>query len=288
MAVFSFMQARVLAAALSASLLCGFTPASARGQGGPGQGAQAMPGPPVSAYPARPVSSPQLVADGKSLFSVRCAFCHGSDARGGEGGPNLLHSQIVLNDQNGDSIKPFVRAGRVSQGMPAFDLDDSQLNSLVAFLHSLPVSSHERTNSVLVIPTGDPKAGAAAFQKDCSSCHSPAGDLSGIAGKIPDPKMLQQTWLMPGARGGADVHVKPKTVTVTMKNGQTLQGRLVRMDDFVVTLQTANEITRSLSRHSENDPKIAVLDPLEGHVKLLPTYSDQSIHDITGFLETLQ
>ena len=38
----------------------------------------------------------------QSLYGVNCNFCHGSDARGGEGGPNLLRSELVLNDQNGE------------------------------------------------------------------------------------------------------------------------------------------------------------------------------------------
>ena len=35
---------------------------------------------------------------------MTCAFCHGDDARGGDGGPNLLRSQIVLDDQKGELI----------------------------------------------------------------------------------------------------------------------------------------------------------------------------------------
>ena len=53
--------------------------------------------------------------------------------------------------------------------------------------------------SVLV---GDAREGQAYFAAKCSSCHSATGDLQGIATKIPDPKVLQNTWV---AGGGAVV-----------------------------------------------------------------------------------
>jgi cytochrome c oxidase cbb3-type subunit III len=286
---FPLLKAGAVVVAIGAGLLCGFSRASAPQTAAQPQ--QSSPNPPVqppSAYPSKPVADPKLAEEGKNSFSVRCAFCHGGDARGGEGGPNLLHSQIVLNDQNGESIKALVRNGRVAQGMPSFDLDEAQLDALVAYLHSLPVSSHERTNSVLVIPTGDAKAGAVEFQKNCSSCHSATGDLSGIGKKIPDPKTLQQTWLMPGSRAGAELTLKPKLATVTLADGQSFTGQLKRIDDFIVTIQLESGHTRTFSRHGEDNPKVAVDNPLEGHIKLLPIYSDKAIHDITAYLESLK
>src|SRR6185437_7734018 len=280
------MKTGAVVVAMGAGILCGFS--QTRAPQAPVETQPSVPFRPPSAYPARPVTDPKLVDEGKNLFSVRCAFCHGSDARGGEGGPNLLHSQIVLNDQNGELIMPLVRNGRVAQGMPSFDLDDSQMKTLVAFLHSLPVSSHERTSSVTVIPTGDPKAGALDFQKNCSSCHSATGDLSGIGKKIPDPKTMQQTWLMPGSRGGAEITLKPKMATVTLDDGQHFTGKLKRIDDFIVTIELENGTTQSFTRLGEDNPKVAVDNPLAGHIKLLPTYLDKSIHDITAYLESLK
>src|SRR6266571_3353015 len=56
----------------------------------------------------RPPGDPAAIARGKQIFSVNCGFCHGSDARGGEVGPNLLRSPIVLNDQQGEIIAAVV------------------------------------------------------------------------------------------------------------------------------------------------------------------------------------
>ena len=44
----------------------------------------------ANSYPQRPPADPAVVARGKALFGVQCAFCHGEDARGGDVGPNLI------------------------------------------------------------------------------------------------------------------------------------------------------------------------------------------------------
>src|SRR5438045_3536585 len=68
------------------------------------------------------------------------------------------------------------------------------------------------------IVVGNAKAGEAFFTAKCAACHSATGDLRGIATKIQDERMLQQTWLMPGSGGGrgaaAPVTLEPVTVTV--------------------------------------------------------------------------
>ena len=57
---------------------------------------------------------------GKRLFSANCAFCHGSSAKGGESGPDLLRSVTVLHDEDGELIGKVLQNGRVDKGMPKF------------------------------------------------------------------------------------------------------------------------------------------------------------------------
>ena len=64
----------------------------------------------ANAYPQRAPADPAVVARGKAIYSAQCAFCHGQDARGGgEGGPSLIRSEVVLKDQNGELIGQVVR-----------------------------------------------------------------------------------------------------------------------------------------------------------------------------------
>ena len=177
-----------------------------QGQQAPGRGRGAAPaiGSPRTAYPERPPADPAVVERGKALYSVNCSFCHGSEARGGESGPNLIRAQLVMNDQNGELIAPVVQNGRVALGMPKFDLTAAQVSDIAAFIHSFKVGgydiSRQRPPSILV---GDAKAGEAYFKATCASCHSVDGDLKGFAARFPDPKAMQQWWLIPGGgRGG--------------------------------------------------------------------------------------
>jgi len=80
---------------------------------------------------------------------------------------------------------------------------------------------------------------------------------------------------------------RPVTVTVAQANGSKVEGRLVRIDDFSVTLVTEDG-TQQTFRRSGDTPKVQVNDPLEPHMKLLTAYTDKDIHDVTAYLVTLK
>jgi cytochrome c oxidase cbb3-type subunit 3 len=77
------------------------------------------------------------------------------------------------------------------------------------------------------------------------------------------------------------------TVTVTHPSGETVSGRLVRIDDFIVTLAQADGTQRSFRRDGDV-PKVEINDPLEAHRKLLTVYTDKDIHDVTAYLVTVK
>uniref|UniRef100_Q01VM1 Cytochrome c, class I n=1 Tax=Solibacter usitatus (strain Ellin6076) TaxID=234267 RepID=Q01VM1_SOLUE len=258
-------------------------PAPQAGRGGGGRG-------PAAAYPQRPPADPAMVDRGKALYGVNCAFCHGSDARGGEGGPNLLRAQLVLDDQNGELIAPVVQNGRPDRGMPALNLSKPQVADVAAFIHSFRVGGYDvsrmKPPTILV---GNAQAGEAYFKNSCASCHSVTGDLKGIGAKYEDPKTLQNTFLLPGGgrggRGGGNA--PPVTATVTPTSGPKVEGRLLRIDDFLVTLALADGTQRSFRRDGDS-PRVDLHDPLAGHRALLPKYSDNDIHNLTAYLVTVK
>ena len=268
-------------------------PSGAQGAGtaagrGPGRGG------PAPAYPTRPPADPAVLARGKALYGVNCNFCHGSDARGGEGGPNLIRSDLVMNDKSGELITPVVRNGRPDRGMPKLDLTSAQVADIAVFIHSFPVGGRDESRMLPPnILVGEAKAGEAYFESKCGSCHSASGDLKGLATRFADPKALQQIWLAPGGGGGrggaamASARVPPVTVTVTLPSGQRVSGRLGRMDDFIVSLTEADGTPRSFRRDGDT-PKVEIHDPLAPHRELLPTYTDKDIHNVTAYLVTLK
>ena len=277
--------------ALAAAILVGLLAAPSWGQSSapPARAGRASRPP---AFPPHPPADPAVVARGKALYGGNCNFCHGSDARGGEGGPNLLRSELVLNDQKGELIAPVVENGRGA--MPKIDLRAEQVADIAAFLHSFQVGGYDISRmtppSILV---GDAHAGEAVFQSKCVSCHSASGDLKGIATRIADPKTLQNTFLMPGgnSRSGrgnpAPVKGPQTTVTVTDSAGRKADGALLRIDDFIVTLRNADGEQQTFRRDG-NQPKVEIHDPLQGHRDLLPVYTDREIHDLTAYLVTLK
>ena len=277
----------ILVFCLSLAVLAQAPPAVPQGGGrAAGRGRATRP----PAFPDRPPADPAALERGKALYGVQCNFCHGSDARGGEGGPNLLRSDIVLNDQNGEKIAPVVQNGRVDAGMPKFDLTMAQISDIAAYIHSFKVGGYDISRMTPPsIVVGNAAAGEKYFAVHCSSCHSATGDLKGIASKIADDKQLQQTWLMPGGgRGGrSPISIPPVTATVTSPSGEKVTGRLIRIDDFIVTLGDADGGQRTFTRRGDT-AKVEIHDPVAAHRKLLPTYSDKDIHDVTAYLVTLK
>jgi len=248
----------------------------------------------------RPPADPAVVARGKQIFSVNCSFCHGSDARGGEGGPNLIRSELVLGDKDGEAIAVVVQNGRPDKGMPKFDLTLANISDIAAFIHSFPVGGRAAILNTVDPLVGDASAGQIYFNGagKCSTCHSPTGDLAGIANKYPDARALQGSILTGGGgrgRGAGAAAVAPpgtpdplaKTVTVTLPNGQTVEGKLDHVDDFLVSLTQADDTHRSFSRNGDV-PKIVVKNPLQPHLDMLRTFNDTDIHNLTAYLVTLK
>ncbi len=245
---------------------------AAKGRGGGGGGA----------YPQHPLAPQDVLDRGKIQYSMQCGLCHGEDARGGDGGPNLIRSETVLNDDSGELIAPKLN-GLPSEPMHKFDFTNGEVSDIAAFLHSFRVNGYDisrfRPPTIVV---GDARAGQAFFAQRCAACHSATGDLKGIATRIADPQTLQQRWLMPGGRGGPAA-----TVTVTPSNGPAVTGELDRIDDFLVSLTLPDGAARTFTRRG-NNPRVEIHDPLQPHKDLLPVYTDKNIHDLTAYLVTLK
>jgi len=196
---------------------------------------------------------------GAKAFGTYCAGCHGAAAKGGPGAPDLIRSLVVLDDEKGNLIGPVIREGRPDKGMPKLGLSETQISDIVAWLHVQTYSAgHRTTYTFQNVATGDPKKGQAYFNGagGCSGCHSPTSDLAGIGRKY-QPLALQAKWLQPRSdrRNAGTDKVSEKaarTVTVTTPDGQTVTGKLDRIDAFTVTLHDSNGTFRSFSLDGTN------------------------------------
>jgi cytochrome c oxidase cbb3-type subunit 3 len=279
-------------------------PQGGRGGGRGGRGGNApAPGTPnpTATFPAqqRALAPPEVVTRGATLYGISCRSCHGTDLRGGDmGGPNLLRSGVVLADQHGELIAPIIQGARRDQGMPAIPMAPDDMTAIAEYLHSVLFTARGQGAPppgppvVLNILVGNAADGQAYFQAKCSSCHSATGDLQGIAARVIDPTQLQNLWVSGSAGGGrggggGGAAALVTTATVTLPSGQTVSGPLRRIDDFIVTVGLSDGSERTFRRDGDV-PKVEVKDPLEAHRRLLVTYTDKDIHDVTAYLVTLK
>jgi len=234
-----------------------------------------------STAPARKSYPMVLVQSGDSLFQQNCSFCHGRDAGGAEGGSDLRGSKLVTEDVDGDKIGAVVRNGRPQKGMPQFDFSDQQIASLVAFIHTQQnntLTRGRRGVDVSDLQTGNVEAGRRYFNGagGCATCHSPTGDLAGIASRY-EGLALERQMLYP-------VDAK-STVTVTLDSGQTIKGALEYLDEFTVGLIDPTGVYRSWRT---SDVKYKVDAPVNAHVELLRKYTDEDVHNLMAYLQTLR
>src|SRR5262249_7867486 len=181
----------------------------------------------------------------------------------------------------------------------AFQLPDQDVAAIAEYLHSVLARAGRQGRPPegeapieLNVLVGDPSAGAAYFSKACARCHTPTGDLKGLASRVADARELQNLWVAgrPGGRGGpggtADDAVNPaiaRTVTITTPGGETISGRLVRIDDFIVTLIQDNGERRTFRREG-GAPKVEVHDRLEPHRPFLLEVSHRDMHHVPAYL----
>jgi cytochrome c oxidase cbb3-type subunit III len=239
---------------------------------------------------SRDVPDAAAVQRGQALFVANCGFCHGSNANGGgEGGPDLIRSPLALDDEKGDKIGPVIHNGRGK--MPPFaQMTQAQIEDIAAFLRAKQQAAINRNAyTIQNVNTGNPAQGKVYFEQHCASCHSPSGDLAGIAGKY-TPEILLNRIVYPGGRGGRGrggagaTRVHP-SVTV-MANGRSFSGTLEYMDDFNVGLRDASGEYLAFQRGP--NVTVDVKDPLAGHEKLIPKYSDKDLHNVLAYLETFK
>src|SRR5262245_8202410 len=222
---------------------------------------------------------PALVQSGEVLFVQHCAFCHGRDTGGGESGPDLTRSKVVTDDVDGNQIGPIVRNGK--NAMPRFGVSDQELMGLAAFVHTqktLAESQNGKRRGVDAsdLATGNVEKGKQYFTGTgkCSSCHSPTGDLAGVAKRRVGLQLFQRLMYPRGAK---------VTLTVTLPSGEKVAGTRAYQDEFSVALKDSSGRHRSWP---VSKVKVEVDDPVQAHADLLARYTDDDIHNLMTYLMT--
>ena len=126
---------------------------------------------------------PQAMAIGERLFANNCAGCHGSDARGSKGFPNLTDGDWLYGGSL-ETIKQTIVNGRAGN-MPAMaaalgTADDAR--NVAQYVLSLSGSPHDAAAAT---------QGQAKFAV-CAACHGPEGKGNPAIGA---PNLTDKVWL---------------------------------------------------------------------------------------------
>jgi cytochrome c oxidase cbb3-type subunit 3 len=140
-------------------------------------------------------SIPELARDanalkaGERLFSNYCAQCHGSDAQGTTGFPNLSDSDWLWGGEP-EMIKTSIMNGR-NGNMPPMGaaLGDQGVADVVNYVQSL---------SGRDVDAASAEAGKAKFEMLCAACHGVDGKGNNMLGA---PNLTDNIWLHGGSAG---------------------------------------------------------------------------------------
>ena len=199
----------------------------------------------------------------------------------------------------GSELGPFLKKGHPLQSKKnSADLTSEQVVNLSHFLKQRINDALKRSPTGINKVTGNVAAGKAYFNGDgkCATCHAltegSPHTLFGISARYPDSVNVQQAMLFPGGggrgggRGAGGGPAPGVTITVTPPGEPAVTGAIVQLDDFDVQLRDSDGKVHQWSR----TPALKVVkhDPLAAHHELLDRLTNDNVHDLVVYLETVK
>jgi cytochrome c oxidase cbb3-type subunit 3 len=153
-------------------------------------------------------TDPQAHAMGERLFLNNCAQCHGSDAGGSKGFPNLRDHDWLYGGEP-DAIKDSITNGRNGIMPPLGSvLGDAGVKNVASYVRSLSGLPHDKLRAEL----GKPQ-----FMQICAACHGADGKGNPQLGA---PNLTDAIWLY----GSSEA-----TIAETINKGRGQASAVTRM-----------------------------------------------------------
>lgn len=120
---------------------------------------------------------------GQRLYAINCSVCHGSDARGAFGFPNLTDNEWIWGGTP-EQIRTTLNQGRQA-AMPAWlaIIGDDGVRSTAAYVREMAGLETDGVDTTL---------GAQVFNTNCVACHGPEGKGNALIGS---PNLTDDVWL---------------------------------------------------------------------------------------------
>lgn len=183
-------------------------------------------------------ADPAAMSTAKNLFGAHCSTCHGSDARGARGFPNLADSDWLWGGEE-QSVYETIANGRHGV-MPALGavLGDTGVNEVTSYVLSL--SGHQA-------PVDWVAAGKERFTAVCTGCHGADARGNPLLGA---PNLTDRTWLH-----GGDFDTVRATITNGRDNQMPAHAEL--LGESKVRLLAAYVLSLSATTSTEHEPAAA-------------------------------
>jgi len=220
----------------------------------------------------------ESIRSGMTMYRVRCADCHGLDAKGYRG-PDL--TALLAGEMTDEKLFTTIRKGVPGTDMPASQAADDELLLVIAYLRNLSATPTEAV-------TGNVDNGARVFSTQCASCHRVGGkggrlgpDLSRIGVARSRSALVREIrtpseWMAPTY----------ETVTLVTKDGQRIRGTRKNEDAFSIQIMDTRE---RIQGYLKPDLKEVIYEK----DSLMPAFgpgrlNDGDLNDLVGYLSSLR
>lgn len=220
----------------------------------------------------------EAIQSGYTVYSQQCVLCHGRQGDTVDGID--LKNGSFRGARSDSDLEAIILNGAAEGRMPAFDLLDSELNSLIAYIRA----GFDPDGASVSI--GDPVRGKEIFngKGGCSDCHRVAGygprtapDLSYI-GASRTPASLERNIVDPAA---ALLPIN-RAVRLVTRYEETVIGRRLNEDTYTVQLVDSNGRLRSFTKSD-----LVTFEISQQPSKLPTVLPEDEVADLVGYLLTL-
>ncbi|MBI4909111.1 MAG: c-type cytochrome [Acidobacteria bacterium] len=211
--------------------------------------------------------------EGAATYRSQCGACHGPDAKGGSGGPDLSRGQYK-HAVSEEAMFKVITKGVPGTSMPGYSFDGKLAWQLVAYLRGL---NQEQGGGV-----GDAGRGASLFASlRCAGCHSGKAPNLADASQRMTRAELRLALVDPNASVSAEYwQWKWK-----LRDGATVSGRRLNEDTYSIQVMLANGRLQTLLKHDVAASEDARKSPMPSFAGKVP---DGDIDSLVAYLVSLR